>query len=157
MILDCEYNYNRHRRNHHNSRPKKYCSLVSSRQREGGSLPSNVNVSNCNLSICEPSFLNEVLHKRRTIASGGGIVNKTERTCSGTSCTSGTSVTSSSSTGHDSLTSTTGGAGAVKDIDLSGFNNSNDTIINIGDNYIDDNSLLTNDSTKKVIIYILRF
>lgn len=43
------------RRNHHNSRQKKYSS-VSSRGREGGSLPSNVN---CNLCPHEEPFLNE--------------------------------------------------------------------------------------------------
>lgn len=58
--LDCDYNYSgtRNRRHNHNSRPKKYSS-VSSRQREGGSLPSNVNVSNCSLSVYEQPFLNE--------------------------------------------------------------------------------------------------
>lgn len=35
----------RTRRQNHNSRQKKYSSSVSSRQREGGSLPSNVNVT----------------------------------------------------------------------------------------------------------------
>lgn len=58
--LDCDYNYGgqRNRRHNHNSRPKKYSS-VSSRQREGGSLPSNVNVSNFSLSAYEQPFLNE--------------------------------------------------------------------------------------------------
>lgn len=38
------------RRHHHNSRHQKKYSSVSSRQREGGSLPSNVNNPYCNLS-----------------------------------------------------------------------------------------------------------
>lgn len=45
-------------RHHHNSRQKKYSS-VSSRQREGGSLPSNVNVSFYNLCPYEDQFLKE--------------------------------------------------------------------------------------------------
>lgn len=50
--LDCDQNFGsgiagnqRTRRQNHNSRQKKYSSSVSSRQREGGSLPSNVNVT----------------------------------------------------------------------------------------------------------------
>lgn len=48
------------RRHQHNSRQKKYSS-VSSRQREGGSLPSNVN---CNQCPYEDSFLTE-FNKRK--------------------------------------------------------------------------------------------
>lgn len=48
-------------RHHHNSRQKKYSS-VSSRQREGGSLPSNVNCKECPY---EQSFLSE-FNKRKT-------------------------------------------------------------------------------------------
>lgn len=50
--LDCDQTFGigisgnqRTRRQNHNSRQKKYSSSVSSRQREGGSLPSNVNVT----------------------------------------------------------------------------------------------------------------
>lgn len=50
--LDCDQSFGgtiggnqRTRRQNHNSRQKKYSSSVSSRQREGGSLPSNVNVT----------------------------------------------------------------------------------------------------------------
>ncbi|XP_037918446.1 putative uncharacterized protein DDB_G0282133 isoform X2 [Hermetia illucens] len=78
-MLDNDYTYGKsNRRHHHNSRTQKY-SLVSTRQREGGSLPSNVNVSNCFLSN-EPRFLNEVGSKRR---------GKAERTFSGTSSNGG--------------------------------------------------------------------
>uniref|UniRef100_A0A1L8DMV0 Putative serine/threonine-protein kinase n=1 Tax=Nyssomyia neivai TaxID=330878 RepID=A0A1L8DMV0_9DIPT len=46
-----------HQRKHHNSRQKKYSttSSVSSRQREGGSLPSNVNVTTNQLFQYEPA------------------------------------------------------------------------------------------------------
>ncbi|XP_055678916.1 mucin-22 isoform X2 [Lutzomyia longipalpis] len=57
-----------HQRKHHNSRQKKYSttSSVSSRQREGGSLPSNVNVATNHLFQYEPTqpFLSEVKSKR---------------------------------------------------------------------------------------------
>ncbi|GAB0096719.1 hypothetical protein DMENIID0001_122710 [Sergentomyia squamirostris] len=57
-----------HQRKHHNSRQKKYSttSSVSSRQREGGSLPSNVNVSTNHLFQYDATqpFLNEVKNKR---------------------------------------------------------------------------------------------
>lgn len=63
------------RMNQHNSRHKKYSS-VSSRQREGGSLPSNVNVS---ISYKEP-FLNEFnkgdkahTNERNVGANAGGL------------------------------------------------------------------------------------
>ncbi|XP_055715735.1 uncharacterized protein LOC129809720 isoform X2 [Phlebotomus papatasi] len=64
-----------HQRKHHNSRQKKYSttSSVSSRQREGGSLPSNVNVATNHLYQYESTqpFLNEVKSKR----SGGRKVD----------------------------------------------------------------------------------
>lgn len=58
--LDCDQTFGigissnqRTRRQNHNSRQKKYSSSVSSRQREGGSLPSNVNVTHqLNVGVC---------------------------------------------------------------------------------------------------------
>lgn len=63
-------------RHHHNSRQKKYSS-VSSRQREGGSLPSNVNVSFNNLCPYEETFFNEynrrkVKTDKQLVLTGGG-------------------------------------------------------------------------------------
>ncbi|XP_037900349.1 putative uncharacterized protein DDB_G0293878 isoform X3 [Glossina fuscipes] len=71
--LDCDQAFGnnsvsgsqRTRRQNHNSRQKKYSSSVSSRQREGGSLPSNVNVTHqlglCgNLTTNELSFMHDV-------------------------------------------------------------------------------------------------
>lgn len=72
-LLDCDYNCGvggqRNRRHNHNSRQKKYSS-VSSRQREGGSLPSNVNVTYCGATnflsaldqqpVTTPAFIHEV-------------------------------------------------------------------------------------------------
>ncbi|XP_059621297.1 uncharacterized protein LOC132264958 isoform X2 [Phlebotomus argentipes] len=61
-----------HQRKHHNSRQKKYSTTsVSSRQREGGSLPSNVNVATNHL-LCEATqpFLSE---KRGGGGGGGGV------------------------------------------------------------------------------------
>lgn len=44
--LDTDLSLSGHARRHHNSRQKKYSS-VSTRAREGGSLPSNVNCNQC--------------------------------------------------------------------------------------------------------------
>lgn len=132
--IDSDYSCGTRNRRNHNSRTKKYSS-VSSRQREGGSLPSNVNVSNCNLSVYEPPFLNEVSKKR----------NKTERTCSGTSCASGTSGTSSTLStctfGHESVTSS-----EIKDD--THLVEEKHTVIEIGDSIYPDETqhLLAHDS-----------
>ena len=78
-LLDVDFTIGPTRHNRHNSRQKKYSS-VSSRQREGGSLPSNVN---CNLCPYEDPFLidfvpNSTKKNDKTIAQGilrqdGGI------------------------------------------------------------------------------------
>uniref|UniRef100_A0A1A9WFX3 Uncharacterized protein n=1 Tax=Glossina brevipalpis TaxID=37001 RepID=A0A1A9WFX3_9MUSC len=65
--LDCDQTFGnssvsgsqRTRRQNHNSRQKKYSSSVSSRQREGGSLPSNVNVTH-QLGLCGNLTTNEL-------------------------------------------------------------------------------------------------
>lgn len=60
-----------------NSRHKKNnSSSVSSRQREGGSLPSNVNVS----TTCREHFLHEI---NKSLSYKGGPHNKTERLSGG--------------------------------------------------------------------------
>lgn len=85
QLLDGDYllSGQTRRYHHHNSRYKKYSS-VSSRQREGGSLPSNVNVSSSHTFGRTNSFLNEFnkrkIHKNeRNIVStaGSGLTNRT--------------------------------------------------------------------------------
>lgn len=86
-LLDGEFSLSglSKRMNQHNSRHKKYSS-VSSRQREGGSLPSNVNVS---ISYKEP-FLNEYnkapktqKNERNVGASGGSLGSRQNSVGSG--------------------------------------------------------------------------
>lgn len=65
-LLESDFVGHNRGRHHHNSRQKKYSS-VSSRQREGGSLPSNVNVSFYNLCPYEETFLKEFKpHKNKS-------------------------------------------------------------------------------------------
>ena len=111
--LDCDQTFGigisgnqRTRRQNHNSRQKKYSSSVSSRQREGGSLPSNVNVtindigfmqheSGCGLNIGET----------QTISLNSGKGNKKEQRRNATKAASvSTSSTGSTETQKDNNT-----------------------------------------------------
>lgn len=68
-MLDSDFTIGGQTRRHHNSRQKKYSS-VSSRQREGGSLPSNVN---SNLCPYDETFLNEFNKRKNINESSSGI------------------------------------------------------------------------------------
>lgn len=69
-MLDSDFAIGGQTRRHHNSRQKKYSS-VSSRQREGGSLPSNVN---SNLCPYDETFLNE-FNKRKTTNESSSVMH----------------------------------------------------------------------------------
>ena len=57
--------YNVHGKRH--QRQKKFSSSVSTRQREGGSLPCNVNVSTSQPASNDPPFLDEYRNKQATV------------------------------------------------------------------------------------------
>lgn len=124
----------------HNSRHKKNHSSVSSRQREGGSLPSNVNVST---SYKEP-FLNEFnktaahhkVHKNERTISGG----------SGSSCGGGGGTGPGLGSRQNSV-----GSGCRDDIIIVGDPKKNHTVIEIDDDDSDETKhLLAHDSLAQV-------
>lgn len=126
------------RMHQHNSRHKKNHSSVSSRQREGGSLPSNVNVST---SYKEP-FLNEFNKTAAHIKA-----HKNERTISGSS---GGSSCIGTGPGLGSRQNSVGSG--CRD-DIIGDTKKNHTVIEIDDDDSDETKhLLAHDSLAQVCI-----
>lgn len=139
-LLDSAYSLNgpTRRISQQNSRYRKYSSSVSSRQREGGSLPCNVNVS-ANSAFLNDSFLNEFSGRTSGKLDRYGTINS----C-GNSIVAGANATITSS-----------GFGAYKDISHDDYS-TNDTkvahtVINIGDDDADETRhLLAHESLAQV-------
>ncbi|XP_037935320.1 probable WRKY transcription factor protein 1 [Teleopsis dalmanni] len=125
---DCDYSAGgqRHRRSNHYSRQKKFSS-VSSRQREGGSLPSNVNVANSGGllgTLEQPAFMKELRAsaslKQQRRNTKTNTAKETEK-----DNVAGTTATGTTKNSNDSVGSS--GTNIINKL------NPNDTIININE------------------------
>lgn len=146
--LDCDQTFGigisgnqRTRRQNHNSRQKKYSSSVSSRQREGGSLPSNVNVTindigfmqqegNCGLNIGETQHI--------TLNSGKNNKKEQRRNASKAASTGSTETKDNNSiNGAGECITTSDNAITTINKNSSYTDNSGDFIIDIGEPIMD--------------------
>lgn len=144
QLLDSDYLLaGQNKRHHLHSRHKKNNSSVSSRQREGGSLPSNVNVST---PYREP-FLYE-LNSKPTCGKG-----HKERSC-GSSCSGSSSSTGGGGSGGPGLGSRQNSIGSGCRDDIGGDTKKTHTVIEIDcDDEDETKHLLAHDSLAQVSIY----